>query len=136
MDMEAQKMVGIWSSYSSQYLYVLAIGILGAFGLPMLLVPTKFGRILGWQIPEQEHLAIYFGRCLGGIACVIAAFGFKVASSPALQPFFFQLTIWIFCILTLIHIYGAIRKIQPITETLEIIFWFGLIILTLCFYPG
>ena len=129
-------MVGIWSSYSSQYLYVLAIGILVGFGLPMMLVPITFARVLRWHIPEHEYLAIYFGRCLGGIACVIAVFGFKVANSPLLQPFFFQLAIWIFCILTLIHIYGALRKIQPISETIEIIFWFGLIILTLCFYPG
>ena len=129
-------MIGIWSAYSSQYLYVLAIGILGAFGLPMLLVPITFARVLRWQIPEHEHLAIYFGRCLGGIACVIAVFGFRVAGSPGLQPFFFDLAIWTFCILTLVHIYGAVRKIQPITETIEIIFWFGLIVLTLCFYPG
>ena len=129
-------MVGVWSSYSSQYLYVLSIGIFVAFGLPMLLAPITFGRILGWQIPDHEHLAIYFGRCLGGIACIIAVFGFRVAGSPGLQPFFFELAIWIFCILTLVHIYGALRKIQPISETLEIIFWFGLIMLTLCFLPS
>jgi len=129
-------MVGIWSSYSSHYLCVLGIGILGGFALPMLVVPITFGRVLRWQIPDHTHLAIYFGRCLGGIAAVIAAFGFKVAGSPSLQPFFFQLAIAIFCMLTAIHIYGGIRKIQPITETIEIIFWFGLIVLTICFYPG
>ena len=128
-------MVGIWSSYSSHYLYVLGIGILGAFALPMLLVPIKFAQVLRWRIPEHEHLAIYFGRCLGGLAAVIAVFGFKVAGSPELKPFFFQLAISAFCILTLVHIYGAIRKIQPITETIEIAFWFGLIVLTMCFYP-
>ena len=128
-------MIGMWGSYSSHYLYVAAIGILGAFGLPMLLVPMMFGRILGWQIPDHEHLAIYFGRCLGGMACVIAVFGIHVAGTPALQPFFFNLMLGMFCILTLVHIYGAIRKIQPISETIEIIFWFGLIVLTLCFYP-
>ena len=67
-------MVGIWSTYSSQYLYVLGIGILGGFALPMLFVPIKFAQVLRWQIPEHEHLAIYFGRCLGGLAAVIAAF--------------------------------------------------------------
>ena len=128
-------MVGIWSSYSSHYLYVLGISILGAFALPMLLVPITFAKVLRWQIPDHEHLAIYFGRCLGGLAAVIAAFGFKAAGSPELKPFFFQLAISAFCILTLIHIYGGIRKIQPITETIEIAFWFGLIVLTVCFYP-
>jgi hypothetical protein len=129
-------MIGIWGSYSTHYLYVLSIGIIAGFGLPMLLAPITFARVLRWQIPEHEHLAIYFGRCLGGLACVIAAFGLKVAGVTALQPFFFQLAIGAFCILTLVHIYGGLRKIQPISETLEIIFWFGLIVLTLCFYPG
>lgn len=129
-------MVGIWSQYSSAYLYVLGIGILIGFGLPMLIAPMTFGRILKWQIPDHEHLAIYFGRCLGGIACVIAVFGIRVARSPELQPFFFELAVSALSILTLIHIYGAIRKIQPITETLEIGFWFGLIVLTLCFFPS
>ena len=129
-------MIGIWSSYSSHYLYVLVIGILGAFGLPMLISPITFGRVLGWHIPDHEHLAIYFGRCLGGIACVLAVFGFEVARNPELQPFFFGLIMGTFCILTAIHIYGALRKIQPISETIEIAFWFALIILTLCFYPN
>jgi len=129
-------MVGVWSAYSSQYLYVVAIGILAAFGLPMLIAPITFARILRWQIPDHEHLAIYFGRCLGGLASVVAVFGFKAAGAPALLPFYYQMTIAAFCILTLIHIYGAIRKIQPITETLEIAFWLGLIVVTLCFYPG
>ncbi len=129
-------MIGVWSAYSSQYLYVVTVGILFAFGLPMLIAPMTFGRILGWQMPDHEHLAIYFGRCLGGLASVIAVFGFKVAAAPELQPFFYQLSIGAFCILTLVHIYGAIAKIQPITETLEIAFWLGLIVVTLCFYPG
>ena len=129
-------MIGVWSSQSSLYLYILGIGIVAGFGLPMFLVPITFARVLRWQIPDNEHLAIYFGRCLGGIACVMGVFGFKAAGAPELQPFFFQLAISALCILTVAHIYGAIRKIQPITETIEIIFWFGLIILTLCFYPG
>jgi len=112
-------MVGVWSAYSSQYLYVVAIGILAAFGLPMLIAPITFARILR-----------------GGLASVVAVFGFKAAGVPALLPFYYQMTIAAFCILTLVHIYGAIRKIQPITETLEIAFWFGLIVVTLCFYPG
>ena len=128
-------MIGIWGSYSTQYLYVLSTGILLAFGLPMLLVPMTFGRVLRWQIPDHEHLAIYFGRCLGGLASVMAICGIKVAGTPELQPFYFQLSVSAFCVITLVHIYGGIRKIQPITETIEVIFWFGLIMLTLCFWP-
>jgi len=34
-----------------------------------------------------------------------------------------------------LHAYGAIKKIQPVTETVEIILWVVLFLVTLCFYP-
>ena len=37
--------------------------------------------------------------------------------------------------MVVLHIYGAIKKIQPITETLEIGLWVGLLFLSLAFYP-
>jgi hypothetical protein len=129
-------MIGIWSASSSTYLYVISGGILVLFGLPLLLTPIWWARLFRWEIPGHEHLAIYFGRCLGGVSCVLAALSFKVAATPSLQPFYFQLMIGVFGILTLVHVYGALRKIQPVIETIEIFFWALLIILTLCFYPA
>ena len=35
-----------------------------------------------------------------------------------------------------VHVYGAIRRIQPITETLEIGFWMILFGLNVLFYPA
>jgi hypothetical protein len=35
-----------------------------------------------------------------------------------------------------VHIYGALKRIQPITETYEIGFWLSLAILTLMFWPN
>ena len=34
-----------------------------------------------------------------------------------------------------VHGYGGLRGIQPLSETLEIVYWALLIILTLLFYP-
>ena len=42
----------------------------------------------------------------------------------------------VFIGMTLVHVWGAIRRIQPVTETIEIAFWAGLIVLGLLFYPG
>ena len=35
-----------------------------------------------------------------------------------------------------VHVYGAWRRIQPITETIEIGFYAMLFVLTLLFHPG
>ncbi len=129
-------MIGIWNFYLDIYLYVAAVGMLIIFGLPLLLVPVRWARAFRWYIPEHDHLILYLGRCLGGIICVLAGLTFKVANTPSLQPFFFDLLLWNFSAMILIHTYGAIRKIQPITETIEIAFYVFMLLMTLCFYPS
>lgn len=128
-------MIGVWSIYSAAYLYTISIAILILFALPLLFVPLTWARLFKWQIPEHQHLAVYFGRCLGGIATVLAAVAIMAARDRSLQPLFFKLMIMVFSVMTIVHVYGAWRKIQPLTETVEIIFWAGLVILTLCFAP-
>ena len=128
-------MIGIWGSHTSIFLQVMAIFSLLVFTLPIFLAPLKWAEILRWSLPEDPALAVYFGRCLGGVGCVINGFALYVSGEPALQPFFLQIAIGIFAILTWVHILGAVQRIQPITETIEIAFWGALIVLALCFYP-
>jgi hypothetical protein len=128
-------MVGIWGSYTSIFLQVTAILSLLVFTLPIFLVPLHWAEVLRWSLPEDPDLTLYFGRCLGGVGCVINAFALYVSRKPTLQPFFLQVLIGLFAVLTWVHILGAIQGVQPSTETYEIAFWAGLIVLTLCFYP-
>src|SRR5437868_1899154 len=114
-----KNMIGIWREYSGIYLYFLSIGTALFFGLPLLFWPIKWARILKWQIPEQQDLAIYFGRCLGGVICVLAFFAFKAGKEQAVQPFYFNIILANFAVMVIVHLYGAIRKIQPISETIE-----------------
>jgi len=44
--------------------------------------------------------------------------------------------ILVFVGMTLVHVVGAIQRIQPVTETIEIAFWAGLVLLGLAFYPS
>jgi hypothetical protein len=48
----------------------------------------------------------------------------------------YELFIPFFALMVLVHLYGAIKKIQPVTETLEIGFWLALLVLALCFMPA
>ena len=129
-------MIGIWKSYSDIYLYVVGAAMLVTFGLPLLLVPLRWAQVFRWEIPKSEHLVVMLGRSLGLVISLIAIFAFKAAGVPAVQPFFFNFLLWLLVTETLLHIYGAIRKAQPITETIEITLWVALLVLTLCFYPA
>ncbi|MGD8814986.1 MAG: hypothetical protein PVI78_10990 [Anaerolineales bacterium] len=129
-------MIGIWSSYLHIYLYVVAIAMLIGFGIPLLLVPTRWARLLRWEIPVEKDLAVFLGRSVGVFIIVTAVFAIRAAGMPAVQPFFFDMLLWTVSGSLLIHVYGAIAKAQPITETIEIVVWVLLLLATLAFYPA
>jgi hypothetical protein len=128
-------MIGILNSYSDVYLIVAGVAMLISFGLPLMLVPMSWARVFRWEIPQPRNLVIFLGRSLGVFISIIAIFAFKATQTPLAKPFFFDLMLWIFGGMILLHGYGAIRKTQPITETIEILVWAILGLITLCFYP-
>jgi len=128
-------MIGIWSSYADIYLMVAGVAMLVAFGLPLMLAPLRWARVFRWDVSQPGNLVIFLGRSLGVLISVIAIYAFKVSQTPAALPFYYELMLWTFVGMILLHIYGAIRKTQPVTETLEIGLWVILCLVTLCFYP-
>ncbi len=128
-------MVGILQSYSNVYLYIAGVAMLATFGIPLLVAPLRWARALRWETPQPENLTVFLGRTVGVFLIIIAVFAFKATGSPAAKPFFFDLMLWVLASMTALHAYGAIRKTQPITETIEIILWVVLFLVTLCFYP-
>ncbi len=128
-------MIGIWQSYSDVYLYIAGAAMLAAFGIPLLVVPLHWARAFRWEVPQPENLVVFLGRSLGIIISLLAVFAFKATFSPAAKPFFFDLMLWLFVAMIALHAYGAIRKTQPVTETVEILLWVVLFLITLCFYP-
>lgn len=128
-------MIGIWQSYVNIYLYVMGVAMLIAFGLPLTIVPLHWARVFRWEVPQSKNLVTFLGRSLGIFISLLAAFALKVTAQPAAQPFFFDLMLSVIAAMTLLHAYGAIRKTQPITETIEIALWVVLFLVTLCFYP-
>jgi len=128
-------MIGLWKSYSDAYLIIVGVVTLATFGLPLVLVPIRWARVFRWEVPQPRNLVVFLGRSLGVFISIVAIFAFKVALTPTAKPFFFDLMLWIFGGMILLHGYGAIRKTQPITETLEILLWVVLSLITVCFYP-
>lgn len=128
-------MLGIWSAHSQQYLLIFSISTAILFSAPLFFNPIQWARIMRWTIPSHTHLAIYFGRCLGALALVINLIVVQVALKGEGVAIVFQGLNLLLVLMVGVHIYGAIKRIQPITETLEIGFWFALLILNLCFQP-
>jgi len=128
-------MIGIWTSYNNIFLIVAGVVMLAAFGLPLMLVPMSWARIYRWDLPQPQNLSKFLGRSLGVFITIMAIFSFKVTQTPDAKKFFFDLMLWIFGGMILLHVYGAIRKTQPVTETFEILMWVVLSTITLCFYP-
>jgi hypothetical protein len=70
------------------------------------------------------------------MALVFDGFILRAALTGSGMVWVFQFGIAVFSGMTLVHIWGAVRRIQPVTETIEIAFWAGLVILGLLVYPG
>jgi hypothetical protein len=69
---------------------------------------------------RDDDLTVYLARCLGGVACGIIATLYAAAPRPAQHVDLFGLIANVGVILTLVHVWGAIVRRQPWTETAEI----------------
>lgn len=128
--------LGLWQQHAATWMLATSwIGLL-AFGLPMMLWPLAWARLLGWSTTPHDLLAIYFGRCLGMVASAVSMVGIVAVNHANLWPMFFNLGMLIYAANTLVHLWGAVRRIQPASESWETLYWLGLLVLQVLFYPG
>lgn len=128
-------MIGLWTAYSQDFLLWLAIGTTLVFALPIFCVPLLWARLMGWAIPRETHLAIYFGRCLGAFILIVEALMLRAALTGEALHFTYEVLAAVAALMILVHIYGALRRIQPLSETLEIGFYSGMLVVTLLCWP-
>lgn len=129
-------MIGALDQYAALYLQALGVGSFLLLGLPLLLAPLRWAQVMRWQLPEPDHVTVYFGRCLGAVICVLAIYALVAAQAPDVQPFFFQIALASIGLMVVVHAWGAVRRIQPATETLETLVWAALLVVGLLVYPG
>jgi hypothetical protein len=129
-------MIGIWQTYADVYLIVAGAAMLLGFGLPLTLFPIYWARFFRWEMPSRKKFTLFLERSVGIFIIVMSIFAF-IASQQSVQimRFFFDMMLVTFAGMILLHIYGAIRRIQPTAENLEIILWVVLSVVTLLFYP-
>lgn len=129
-------MLGLWSANAADFLLVLTLATTLVFALPIFLVPLTWARLMAWQIPQQTDLAVYFGRCLGAFILILEALMLRAALTGEAMHTAFELLAATATMMIVVHVYGALKRIQPLSETLEIGFYVLLLLLTLMFWPA
>jgi len=120
---------------SSIFMLAGSTGLVILLGLPLLISPMGWARKLGWKIPQEVDLANYLGRSLGGACLSIAAVGYLAARNPWQYRPVFELVMVLGVFGAGVHVYGFIRKSQPMIENLEIGVFLLASALAWYFYP-
>lgn len=128
-------MLGIWSAHAQAYLLVVVVLTMPAFALPIFLVPLRWARRFGWRIPEHTDLAVYFGRCLGAFILIVEALMLRAALTGEGLRFTYQVILAVAVLMVIVHVWGALQRIQPLSETLEIGMYSALGLFALLFWP-
>src|SRR5262245_1883209 len=106
-------MIGVLAEHSGSFLRAIAVLTFFVFSIPISGAPLAWARAFRWRVDANPHLALYFGRCLGVVALVLSWAGWHAAARPELQPFFFTMFIGVTSLMTLVHLVGALQKVQP-----------------------
>jgi hypothetical protein len=112
---------------ASWFLIVAGTAFLFAFALPILFAPLAWAKAFKWNVIGEDPLLLYFARCLGGVAVAICAIAIRAAPMPKENAVLFDLFVAVGAILTGVHVYGAVKKQQPWTETAEIALYAGVV---------
>lgn len=102
------------------FLILAATGFGVIYALPLLLAPLAWARRLGWKIPADTDLTVYFGRCVGGVACAIVVGCFLAAAQPEAHVILFRIITLVGLFMVGVHVWGAVERTQPWLETAEI----------------
>jgi hypothetical protein len=105
--------------------FLLGAGSTGlvAFAMPLLLSPLHWARAFRWRVPDDTDLTVYLGRSLGAMAVAVSVGALRAARRPEEHRIIFEVGVLTGALLAAVHLWGALLRRQPWTETAEIAFW-------------
>jgi len=118
-------------------IFLLVVGtlFLVVFALPLFIAPFSWAEAFGWDVGPHTDLAAYFGRCLGALAIAVTVVALAGARDPAAHRWIFVLLAIAAGLLVVVHLIGAVRDAQPLSEDLEIAGYAGFAALALWCAP-
>jgi hypothetical protein len=120
---------------ASWFLWI-APSLFGAlYALPLLLAPVRWARRFRWDVSAVSPLTIYLARCVGGVAIAICIGCFRAAPNPAAHAIVFEVVAAVGALMTVVHVWGALERSQPWTETAEIALYAGLTVVAWALRP-
>lgn len=106
---------------ASWFLVMATLFFAVVYALPLLFVPLRWARWFAWPVQEEnKELTIYFGQCLGGVATAIILAIVRAIPDPGSHKLILELIFFVTGLMTVVHVWGAIRRKWPWTETVEI----------------
>jgi len=129
-------MIGVLGHHAQAYMLALAGTTTVLFAIPIAFAPLRWARLMLWRLPQDSDLALYFGRCLGALALVLEILAIKAGLTGEGLSFVFEFMMLTFVAMVVVHVVGALQKVQPVTETLETGLWLLFIIATAAFWPA
>ncbi len=117
--------------------FLIGAGVVGAaaFGMPLFLSPLRWARALRWRVPSDTDLTVYLGRSLGALAVAISVSALRAARRPEEHRVMFEVGFLTGALLAAVHVWGALLRRQPWTETAEIAFWSAMAAAAVLTYP-
>jgi len=117
--------------------FLVSAGAVGltAFGIPLFLSPLRWARALRWRVPDDTDLTVYLGRSLGALAVAIGVSALRAARWPEENRIIFEVGFLTGALLAGVHVWGALQRRQPWTETAEIAFWSAMAAAAALTYP-
>jgi hypothetical protein len=94
------------------------------YAVPLALAPLRWARWFRWRLPQGDPgLTVYFGRCTGVLALAVIVAVLPAVRDPRAHLDRFELVAWATGLMTVLHVWGAVRRTQPWTEDLEIVLY-------------
>jgi len=112
-------------------LLIYAAAFTALVGLPLVVAPLSWARRVGWRVPDDTDLAVYYARCLGAVVFAIGAVAAAVSSDPAAVRVMLDVTAAALAAMAVVHAWGWLRGVQPRFENLETIAYAALLAMTI-----
>lgn len=112
---------------TSWFIWIVGLAFFFGSALPLLFVPLRWGKAFGWKPAPDDPFVVYLGRCLGGAAVALSLAAFRAAPRPAAHRETVEILLVAAALLFLVHVWGALRRVQPWQENLETLMYLGIV---------